>query len=118
RPGSQSTASRRFVILARQQQLGLPVALWPLQGRSRRHQADRRRHGSDAWNSGERLRLRRVSYSTFAGSGSGVVTPTPPLAMRAELAMLASAAIFFCCSEPGCTTPADMINVAASSALI
>jgi len=40
------------------------------------------------------------------------------LATRAALAMPARAAIFFCGSEPGCTTPQDMISVAASSVLI
>jgi hypothetical protein len=54
------------------------------------------------------------SHSTFAGTGcSG-----DAFATRAAFAMPANAAIFFCGSEPGCTTPADMIRVAASSALI
>jgi len=54
------------------------------------------------------------SHSTFTGAGcSGEA-----LAIRAALAMPASAATFFCGSEPGCTTPADMIRVAASSALM
>ena len=39
-------------------------------------------------------------------------------ATRAAFAVSASAAIFFCESDPGCTTPHDMIRVAASSALI
>jgi hypothetical protein len=53
-------------------------------------------------------------HSTFAGSGCSEAA----LAARAALAVSASAAIFFCPSEPGCTTPQDMIRVAASSALI
>src|ERR1700722_9330821 len=53
-------------------------------------------------------------YSTLAGAGWG----GGALGRRAALAVSASAAIFFCGSEPGCTTPADMIRVAASSALI
>src|SRR5258708_34001884 len=52
--------------------------------------------------------------STFAGAGCR----TDEFATRAALAMPANAATFFCWSEPGCTTPADMIRVAASSALI
>ena len=44
--------------------------------------------------------------------------PARMRATRAALAVSASAAIRFCGSEPGCTTPADMIKVAASSALI
>src|SRR6202041_1547968 len=52
--------------------------------------------------------------STFAGAGCSV----DALATRAAFAMPAWAAIFFCGSEPGCTTPADMIRVAASSALM
>jgi hypothetical protein len=58
--------------------------------------------------------LRSKPQSTFAGAGcSG-----DAFATRAALAIPASAAIFFCGSEPGCTTPADMIRVAASSALM
>lgn len=53
-------------------------------------------------------------YSAFAGSGCSEAA----LAIRAAFAIPASAAIFFCPSEPGCTTPQDMIRVAASSALI
>jgi hypothetical protein len=52
--------------------------------------------------------------STFAGTGFSVAA----FATRAAFAVSASAAIFFCGSEPGCTTPQDMIRVAASSALI
>ena len=57
---------------------------------------------------------REKLHSTFADTGcsDGV------FATRAALAIPARAAIFFCGSEPGCTTPADMIRVAASSALI
>jgi putative endonuclease len=86
--------------------------------------AQRRIHGYSTWSwiaSLQRSRARAACwllamtpYSTFAGAGcSGEV-----LATRAALAIPASAAIFFCGSEPGCTTPADMISVAASSALI
>jgi hypothetical protein len=53
-------------------------------------------------------------HSTFAGSGCSEAA----FAIRAALAIPASAATFFCGSEPGCTTPADMIRVAASSALM
>jgi hypothetical protein len=55
-----------------------------------------------------------VLQSTFAGAGCSV----DAFATRAAVAIPASAAIFFCGSEPGCTTPADMIRVAASSALM
>src|SRR3954451_20684693 len=55
-----------------------------------------------------------TSQSTFAGTGFSVAV----FATRAAFAVSASAAIFFCVSEPGCTTPQDMIRVAASSALI
>ena len=55
-----------------------------------------------------------ASHSTFAGSGCGRAS----FANRAALAVSAYAAIRFCGSEPGCTTPQDMIRVAASSALI
>src|SRR3982074_3383093 len=50
---------------------------------------------------------------TFAGTRCS----EDSFATRAAFAIPASAAIFFCVSEPGCTTPADMIRVAASSAL-
>jgi ATP-dependent DNA helicase RecG len=53
-------------------------------------------------------------HSTFTGTGCS----EDSCATRAAFATPASAAIFFCGSEPGCTTPADMIKVAASSALI
>src|SRR3954463_1842764 len=60
-----------------------------------------------------------VDQSTLAGSGCSEEGPLgAEWASCAAVAILASAATFFCCSEPGCTTPADMINVAASSALI
>src|SRR3954469_19499744 len=54
------------------------------------------------------------AHSAFAGCGCREAE----FAIRAALAMPAKAAIFFCGSEPGCTTPADMIRVAASSAVI
>ncbi len=54
------------------------------------------------------------TYSTFAGIGCSLAE----FATRAAFAMPARAASFFCGSEPGCTTPADMIKVAASSAVI
>ncbi|MHC2279991.1 hypothetical protein ACVME8_006634 [Bradyrhizobium diazoefficiens] len=54
-------------------------------------------------------------YSTFAGWGWSA----DALAMRAAFAMPASAAAFFGSgAAPGCTTPADMIRVAASSVLM
>ena len=53
-------------------------------------------------------------HSTFAGSGCSEAA----FATRAALAIPANAAIFFWPSEPGCTTPQDMIRVAASSVLI
>src|SRR5450759_4195453 len=53
-------------------------------------------------------------HSTFAASGCSEAA----FATRAALAIPARAASFFCGSEPGCTTPQDMIRVAASSALI
>src|SRR4051812_28986684 len=54
-------------------------------------------------------------YSTFAGWG----WRAEALAIRAAFAMPASAAAFFeSGAEPGCTTPADMIRVAASSVLM
>ena len=57
---------------------------------------------------------REWPYSTFAGWGLSA----DALAMRAAFATPASAAAFFGSgAEPGCTTPADMIRVAASSVL-
>ena len=57
-----------------------------------------------------------VPYSTFTGAGCSAAAE---LATRAAFAMPASAAALrFCGSEPGCTTPADMIRVAASSVLM
>src|ERR1700692_3398989 len=56
----------------------------------------------------------KKDHSTFAGSGCS----EPEFATRAAFAMPANAAIFFCPSDPGCTTPQDMIRVAASSALM
>ena len=50
-----------------------------------------------------------------AGAGCSVAVE---FATRAAFAMPASAALRFCGSEPGCTTPADMISVAASSVLM
>ena len=44
--------------------------------------------------------------STFAGTCCGAAV----FATRAAFAISASAAIFFCGSDPGCTTPADMIS--------
>ena len=59
--------------------------------------------------------IRRTGLqSTFAGSGCSEAE----FATRAALAIPARAAIFFCWSEPGCTTPQDMIRVAASSVLM
>jgi len=58
--------------------------------------------------------LPQPRHSTFAGIGCGAAE----FATRAAFAMSASAAIFFWPSEPGCTTPQDMIKVAASSALM
>ena len=46
--------------------------------------------------------------STLAGSGCSEAA----LASRAALAIPASAAIFFCGSEPGCTTPQDDVRIA------
>src|SRR5438067_1517200 len=54
------------------------------------------------------------AHSAFAGCGCKEAA----FAIRAAFAMPAKAAIFFCGSEPGCTTPADIIRVAASSAVI
>ena len=51
-------------------------------------------------------------HSTFAGCSDGL------FATLTALAMPARAATFFCGSVPGCTTPQDMIRVAASSAVI
>src|SRR6185437_13938710 len=53
-------------------------------------------------------------HSAFAGAGCRVAE----FATRAASAIPAKAAIFFWGSEPGCTTPADIIRVAASSALM
>src|SRR5690242_10421004 len=69
---------------------------------------------------GARIRLAQAvssfpdswAHSTFTGCGASEAA----FATCAAWAMPASAAIFFCWSEPGCTTPADMIKVAASSA--
>ena len=55
-------------------------------------------------------------YSTFTFTGCSAAAE---FATRAAFAMPASAAALrFCGSEPGCTTPADMIRVAASSVLM
>jgi len=56
----------------------------------------------------------RLAHSTFAGSGASRAA----FATFAAFAVSARAAIRFCPSLPGCTTPQDMIRVAASSALM
>src|SRR5262249_11684967 len=63
---------------------------------------------------GDSADRRRLNHSTFAGSRC----KGEALAIRAAFAMPARAATFFCWSVPGCTTPQDMISVAASSALM
>ena len=105
----------------------------PLIGRGVNGRHCERRHASVARDSREAIHRRATAsvdcfvaaprndeledarpHSTFAGSGCSEAE----FATRAAFAIPASAAIFFCGSEPGCTTPQDMIRVAASSALI